>query len=543
MDNSISLDRRGLIKSAGVAAAVTTTFSGLVAQQAEAAATGGNGAQLAPVASPYGPIAPAACQETGLNLLQLPQGFTYRSFSWQGDLMNDGQPVPRAHDGMACVLPSQFDYDQDDSSDEGDKKAAKDAKKNNTVYLIRNHEIGIERRMVVPGNDAAIYDAVGTIEQGAGGGCTVLKIKDGKLVDHRVAIGGTVVNCAGGASMWNTWLTCEETIETAPGGKKHGYVFDVHYDPSKTVAEPIRDMGRFSHEAVAFDKETGYVYMTEDSRNVCALYRFKPNSKKKAYLALHQGGKLQTAKVVGVDKANLLALAGAQPSHIAKVGQKLQIEWVDIDTPDSDPVLYVENEVGNPAPINGTVAGPFAQARAKGALRMSRGEGIHFWDGSLFITDTSFGYDSTNRPGRGTGCVWEYVPSRSNPERGTLKLLYSADLRIAGNNPDNITVSPNGGVLYMEDGDAVVDEFGPGNRLMGLTAKGLAYIFAKNNLVFSDADLAAIGRTGQLSAGDYRGNEFAGGTFSPDGTTLFVNIQTPGITFAIKGPWKLGNLK
>ena len=31
--------------------------------------------------------------------------------------------------------------------------------------------------------------------------------------------------------------------------------------------------------------------------------------------------------------------------------------------------------------------------------------------------------------------------------------------------------------------------------------------------------------------------EFAGATFSPDGRTLFVNIQDPGLTYAIWGPW------
>jgi secreted PhoX family phosphatase len=36
--------------------------------------------------------------------------------------------------------------------------------------------------------------------------------------------------------------------------------------------------------------------------------------------------------------------------------------------------------------------------------------------------------------------------------------------------------------------------------------------------------------------------ELAGATFSPDGETLFVNIQTPGITFAIWGPWRKGAL-
>lgn len=32
--------------------------------------------------------------------------------------------------------------------------------------------------------------------------------------------------------------------------------------------------------------------------------------------------------------------------------------------------------------------------------------------------------------------------------------------------------------------------------------------------------------------------EFTGACFSPDGETLFANIQDPGITFAITGPWE-----
>jgi len=35
---------------------------------------------------------------------------------------------------------------------------------------------------------------------------------------------------------------------------------------------------------------------------------------------------------------------------------------------------------------------------------------------------------------------------------------------------------------------------------------------------------------------------FAGGAFSPDGQTLFVKIQTPGVTLAIWGPWERGTL-
>ena len=40
----------------------------------------------------------------------------------------------------------------------------------------------------------------------------------------------------------------------------------------------------------------------------------------------------------------------------------------------------------------------------------------------------------------------------------------------------------------------------------------------------------------------FENREFAGATFSPDGQTLFVNIQTPGLTLAIWGPWRKGSL-
>ena len=33
-------------------------------------------------------------------------------------------------------------------------------------------------------------------------------------------------------------------------------------------------------------------------------------------------------------------------------------------------------------------------------------------------------------------------------------------------------------------------------------------------------------------------SEMAGACFSPDGSTLFVNIPVPGTTFAIRGPWR-----
>ncbi len=527
--SAATMDRRGMLKAGGTATAglaIAAPLSGLMTYQAQAA-TNEAGAQTEPAVSPYGPIAPVADLNTGLYLLQLPQGFSYRSFSWDGDLMNDGQRVVSSHDGMAVVQMTTGRTPE--------------------AVLIRNHERGAGARMVIPGNPAAQYDNVSLGSDHPGGGCTVLRVRNGQLVDHRNTIGGTIVNCAGGRSLWGTWLTCEETTQSleAQGGKHHGYIFDVSADPQQTRAVPIKDMGRFSHEAVAMDPVTGYAYLTEDSRNNSGFYRFKPNNTARAYGALTQGGTLQAAKVIGVDRANLLALDGVRPSDIDRVGTTLDIEWVTITDPDADPRAYNETGSQNPDTGSRTVAGCFAEARERGALRMSRGEGIWYdGRGAFYLTDTSFGYEAggQRRAGRGFGAVWAYRPNPSNPERGTLTLIYAAATVIGGNNPDNITVSPSGGVLFCEDGSAVVDQYGTGNRLMGLTGVGEAYILAKNNIMLSAADLARTGRTGQVSPGDYRGNEFAGATFDPTGRILFVNSQTPGITFAISGPWGRGNL-
>lgn len=537
MNAILPASRRGLIKgTAGTTAALSFGgfFTNLMLTQEALASTTASGEQTAPVASPYGPIAPVKDLATGLPLLQLPKGFSYRTFGWWNDIMSDGQPTPRQHDGMGVVAVA--------------------GRSGTQHLLIRNHEVrnAADVKNTVIGNPLADYDPA----RAGNGGCTVLRVANGRLVDHRMAIASTIVNCAGGVMPWGSWITSEETVagsdNSALYSERHGYNFEVSPDPMQTRAVPIRDMGRFAHEAVAYDPVTGFVYQTEDARNIALLYRYKPNNTARAYGALAAGGVLEAAKVVGVDKANLLALDGVRSSTVTRVGESFQIEWVRIETPDSPPARYTENEVGNPAPIipsasNPTapnVSGTFKQGREAGALRMSRGEGI-WWsrrDDGFYIVDTSFGYNSAGAAGRGWGAVWFYKPSRSNPDRGTLTLVYASAAAVAGNNPDNITVSPRGGILTCDDGIGVVDEFGMGNRLTGFTSTGLAYIFAKNNCLLSDADIAAMGRTGQFPAGDYRDDEFAGACFDPTGRVLYVNFFAPGFTAAITGPWAKGNL-
>lgn len=508
--NQMVLNRRSILRGgaqAGIATLLGGALSGLMSRQALAAAGSG---QLEPAPSPYGPISPVEDQNTGLPLLKLPRGFTYRTFSWTGDLMADGQRVKASHDGMGVVSVG--------------------APGNRDVFLIRNHEVRRSEAIIQsPGQyDTATQNYLNLGSGKLGGGCDVLRVRNGQLVDHRATLGGTIVNCAGGVMPWGTWISSEETTYdgTSQGGKKHGYNFEASISPNETTGKPLVAMGRFAHEAVAADPVTGYIYQTEDQRNLSAFYRFKPTDTSRKYGALEQGGVLQAAKVVGMNAAKLLALGGT--NAVQSVGQTLEIEWVNIDQPDAAP--------------SGGASGPYNEALSKGALTMSRGEGIWHHSGSFAVVDTSFGRNSAGLEGRGLGAVWIYTPSRTNPERGSLTLLYAAAALVAGNNPDNITISPRGGLLSCDDGTDVDDGFGPGNRLMGYLASGEAYIFGKNNVQLTDADIAKMGRTGQFAADDYRGEEFAGACFDPTGHTLFINVFTPGFTAAIRGPWARGNL-
>jgi len=86
----------------------------------------------------------------------------------------------------------------------------------------------------------------------------------------------------------------------------------------------------------------------------------------------------------------------------------------------------------------------------------------------------------------------------------------------------------------------VTDRYGPGTRLIGLTGEGDSYAFAKNIVRLGREQLLTAGK--RIAPNDYRGEEWAGACFDANGEVLFANIQNPGITFAIWGPWERGNL-
>lgn len=166
---------------------------------------------------------------------------------------------------------------------------------------------------------------------------------------------------------------------------------------------------------------------------------------------------------------------------------------------------------------------------------MGRGEGIWYHGGRMFIVDTATGRDGSNRPGRGEGAVWVL-----DLESQEIAALFVSTNAVDANNPDNITVSPRGGVILCEDGGGVNDAYGFGDRMLGLAADGSSYVFCKNNTVLTAGDVAGAGKS--VAPGDYRGREFGGACFDAAGDALFANMQSPGITYAIWGPWARGNL-
>lgn len=498
----MSISRRDfLVRSSAVTAAFGSLHV-LGPRRSLAAALIGAVEELQPGVG-YGDLVPDIS-----GILDLPRGFRYSIVSRVGDAMDDGFFMPGKPDGMATFPGASPEQ----------------------TILVRNHEItddvtwggafgpGNELLTRVP--DGFMYDRGGAIlpyNRPCLGGTTtvVFNTKTQRVEKQFLSLAGTAYNCAGGRTPWGSWLTCEETTQRKEKWFEHdhGYVFEVPSSATGLVKPvPYKAMGRFRHEACGVNPDTSIVYMTEDLEDGL-LYRFIPSTPRE----LGKGGKLQAMVALdakSLDSRNWPVAAtngsssSASSSRMIAQGTALRVGWVDIENVESpdDSLRH--------------------QGFSKGAIKFARAEGAWMGsDGLYFVCSTG---------GRAKyGQIWKYTPPAADIEGtskeqsskeagGTLTLYYESADSAAMANADNITIAPWGDLIVCEDmvpasGGGGVIPVGRRQHLLALTPEGTTYPIARNMLGLS---------------------EFAGCVFSPDGSTLFINLQGSGLTLAITGPWK-----
>ncbi|MEO8573017.1 MAG: alkaline phosphatase PhoX [Pyrinomonadaceae bacterium] len=465
------MDRRSFISVLGISSGGLALACSGLSRRAETFAATGEFSSLR--SAGYGELVPTASKNTGETYLTLPNGFQYNVIGKFDSPLADGRVTPRLHDGMAAF------------------------KVKSELRIVRNHEV-IGGKIPRPGSAIANENHY---DETAGGGTTTLVIdpKTRQIVRDFVSLSGTLINCCGGATPWGSWISCEETVlgqtvltdargnKTGGFPKSHGYCFEVSASANRNLPPvPLKAMGRFVHEAIAVDKRTGIVYLTEDL-NPCGFYRFIPKRNKR----LAEGGVLQMLAVKGSDQ------------YDTRRGQKqnavLNASWVTIDDPD-------------PASADVDNQSVSKQGRSKGGAIFARLEGCCAdADGRIYFTSTSGGDN-------GGGQIWRY--DHVGRDEGRLTMLFESPGRDVLDMPDNICVMPKSRLVFIcEDSDYVGAGGTPENFVRILTPDGRIADFAKNIVP------------------KFERGEFAGSTFSPNGSTLFFNIQQIGATFAVWGDW------
>ncbi|SEO76785.1 alkaline phosphatase PhoX [Trujillonella endophytica] len=470
----MTMNRRSFLTS-GSALAVATAFGstllGATAGPASAAPPAPGGGR--PGAG-YGPLRPTAPRGGGPEYLAVPAGFTYSVHGITGAPMSGyDHPHPHQLDGAAAFELA-----------------------NGNVAYLRNCE---DRAPAGAPQQFSIRDRTNAYDARAYGGVTTLEFDRNlnHVVRESIVLTGTTVNCAGGIVSVDGvqgWMTCEETTVGPANGfeQKHGYTYFVPAAAEGPVrAEPFRQMGRFAHEAVAQDA-AGVVYLTEDQGDTSGFYRYLPDDRS-----------LRTGRL------QMLAVDG-QPTFTAFTGQQqgatFPVTWVDIAIP--DPELPAQPRTA-------------VQGRTLGAAYFNRLEGI--WAGAGTMT-----FASTSGGAARRGQIWQYDIARQ-----TLSMIFESTGSDVLDSPDNLVVTPRGGIILCEDdasGDGDTHPLAPGltdvNRLIGLSADAQPFELVVNR--FNDAELA-------------------GAAFSPDGRTLFFNVfgngaAGQGFTVALRGPWNAGPL-
>lgn len=312
------------------------------------------------------------------------------------------------------------------------------------------------------------------------GGVSALRFdRDANITGCYPILTGTRRNCAGGATPWGTWLSCEEVDD--------GKVFECDPVGSPETARELPALGIFNHEAVAVDVKTKTLFLTEDAGDG-RLYRFRSNGMVTSINGQPsldmQNGVLEVLEINGFEN-------GGYQEDLQEARKVARVSWVPVQSPDQPQSAVrtsIQESTGIGAP--GTV--------------FKGGEGIWHQE---FPEEKRPVVSGAAEPLRAVvyfACKGDNRVYALDVDNDLIEVVFDNDQLFTPDIPfddvDNVTISPMNDVIVAEDGDAM--------RLMVMNPNGPSRILL------------------QVPGG---GSELTGPAFTPNGEYLYFSSQRAGL--------------